>query len=298
MDIKKVLIVGSGNLGGQIGFQCAVHGFETIMYDPHEDSLESCRASQRAYAELFITRRRKSKAETEAALGRLSFTTDLAQAGRDADLVSESVPENPIIKQQVYASLNECCPAKTIFTTNTSTLLPSQFAEATGRPSRFLALHFANEIWDRNIGEVMGHAGTDPEIFELVLKFAKTIGMVPIRVDKEQNGYVINSMIVPWVMAAQALVANDVARPEDVDRTWMIAMKESQGPFGVLDMIGLETAYNVAAYWGEVKGDEQLKKNAAYLKKHFVDQNKLGVKTGQGYYKHPNPAYAQPDFLA
>src|SRR5450432_3807163 len=159
MNIKKVMIAGSGNLGSQIGFQCAMHGFDTIMYDLREDSLDSCRASHREIAALFQNQKGRSKAETDAALARISYTTDLAEAGRDADLVSESVPENPEIKLQFYALLSKCCPAKTIFTTNTSTLLPSQFAEATGRPARFLALHFANEIWDRNIGEVMGHPG-------------------------------------------------------------------------------------------------------------------------------------------
>ena len=144
----------------------------------------------------------------------------------------------------------------------------------------------------------MGHAGTDREIFEIVVKFAKAIGMVPIRVEKEQNGYIINSLLVPWLMAAQSLVTNGVAQPEDVDRTWMITTKMSVGPFGFLDMIGLETAYNVASYWGEVRGDEQLKKNAAYIKTHFVDKHKLGVKTGEGYYQHPNPAYQQPSFLS
>ena len=260
--------------------------------------LDACRAIQHGeYAELFRNRGR-SKAEVDAALARISYTLDLEAAGRDVDLVSESVPENPDIKRKVYPLLHAACPPKTIFTTNTSTLLPSQIANSTGRPERFLALHFANEIWDRNIGEVMGHAGTDPAIFEIVVKFAKAIGMVPIRVEKEQNGYIINSLLVPWLMAAQSLVTNGVAQPEDVDRTWMITTKMSVGPFGFLDMIGLETAYNVASYWGAVRGDEQLKKNAAYLKTHFVDQHKLGVKTGEGYYQHPNPAYQQPKFLS
>jgi 3-hydroxyacyl-CoA dehydrogenase len=146
---------------------------------------------------MFIAQRGKSKADMDAALARISYTTDLEAAGRDADLVSESVPENPKIKEQVYGSLNKYCPAHTIFTTNTSTLLPSQFAEATGRPARFLALHFANEIWERNAAEVMGHPGTDPEIYDLVVKFAKAIGMVPILLAKEQNGYVMNSLLIP-----------------------------------------------------------------------------------------------------
>jgi 3-hydroxyacyl-CoA dehydrogenase len=193
-------------------------------------------------------------------------------------LVSEAVPEDPEIKRDVYALLHQSCPARTVFTTNTSTLLPSQMADATGRPDGFLALHFANEIWERNIAEVMGHPSTDPEIFELVVTFAKKIGMVPIRLDIEQNGYVINSLLVPWLMAAQALVVNGVARAEDVDKTWMIATKMSMGPFGVLDMVGLETAYNIASYWGEVNGDKQFQKNAQYLKTHFLNQGKLGVK--------------------
>jgi 3-hydroxyacyl-CoA dehydrogenase len=297
MNIKKVLVVGSGTLGQQIGFQCAMHGVDVAMYDVKQQTLDACRAIQSGYGELFLSRGR-SKAEVETALARISYTLDLQAAGHDADLVSESVPEDPVIKRKVYPLLHAACPARTIFTTNTSTLLPSQIADATGRPERFLALHFANEIWDRNIGEVMGHAGTDPAIFEIVMKFAKAIGMVPIRVEKEQNGYIINSLLVPWLMAAQSLVTNGVAQPEDVDRTWMIATKMSLGPFGFLDMIGLETAYNVASYWGDVRGDEQLKKNASYIKTHFVDQDKLGVKTGKGYYTHPNPAYQQPDFLS
>ncbi len=297
MDIKKVLIVGSGTLGQQIGFQCATHGFETVMYDVREQSLDACRASHRAFADLFISQRGKSKADMDAALARLSYTTDLEAACRDVDLVSESVPENPKIKEQVYGSLQKYCPAHTIFTTNTSTLLPSQFAGATGRPDRFLALHFANEIWDRNVAEVMGHPGTDPTIYERVVEFAKAIGMVPVRLEKEQNGYVMNSLSIPWMMAAQALVTNGVSEPEVIDKTWMITMKTAMGPCAIMDMVGLETMYHVASYWGEVNADEQYKKNAEYLKAHFVDRNRLGVKTGQGYYKYPNPAYQEPDFL-
>lgn len=296
MDIKKVLIVGSGTLGQQIGFQCATHGFETVMYDLREESLDACRASHRSLADMFVVQRGESTTNMDAALARLSYTTDLEAAGRDADLVSESVPEVPKIKQDVYGLLNEYCPAHTVFTTNTSTLLPSQFAEATGRPARFLALHFANEIWDRNVAEVMGHPGTDPEIYEIVVKFAKAIGMVPILLTKEQNGYVMNSLSIPWMMAGLALVANGVSPAEDVDKTWMICTK-SIGPCALMDIVGLETMYHVAAYWGEAKGDAQLKKNAEYLKAHFLDANKLGVKTGEGHYKYPNPAYQEPDFL-
>jgi 3-hydroxybutyryl-CoA dehydrogenase len=297
MEIKKVVVVGTGTMGGQIGFQCAVSGFQTVMCDINEASLDGCRSSHRRFAEVFVAKRGSSQEVVDAAVARLSYTDDLAQACRDADLVSESVPEDPEIKREVYAQLNRCCPDHTIFTTNTSTLLPSQFAESTGRPDRFLALHFANPVWDANIGEVMPHPGTDPEVFERVLEFVAEIGMVPIRLEKEQNGYIINSLLMPLLIAAQGLITNDVATHEDVDRTWMISTKMPVGPFGIMDLIGLETIYNVVRYWAETDGDEELRKNAVFIKERFVDRGRLGVKSGEGYYSYPGPAFAQEGFL-
>ncbi len=232
MNIRKVLVVGSGTLGQQIGFQCAMHGFDTVMYDLREESLDSCRASHRQYAELFKNQKGRSQAEVDAALARLSYTTDLAAAGSRRRHRERVGAREPRRQAEGVSAAEPACPAKTIFTTNTSTLLPSQFADATGRPERFLALHFANEIWDRNVGEVMGHPGTDPAIYEIVVQFAKAIGMVPIRLDVEQNGYVLNSILVPWLMAAQTLVTNGIARPEDIDRTWMITHQDAGGTRG------------------------------------------------------------------
>jgi 3-hydroxybutyryl-CoA dehydrogenase len=144
----------------------------------------------------------------------------------------------------------------------------------------------------------MGHPGTDPAIFERVVQFAREIGMVPIPLEKEQNGYVINSLLIPLLSAAQNLVTNEVTHFESVDKTWMISTGMPMGPFGIIDMIGLETMYNVTAHWAEVLQDEQLKKNAAYVKEHFLDQGKLGQKTGEGYYRYPHPRFKEEDFLA
>ncbi len=297
MEIKTVVVVGTGTMGRQIGFQCAVSGFQTVMYDVNEASLDGSRSSHRKFAEVFVAKRGSSQKTIDAAIARLSYTSDLGQACANVDLVSESVPEDPEIKREVYGLLNEHCPDHTIFTTNTSTLLPSQFADATGRPDRFLALHFANPVWDANIGEVMPHQGTDPAVFERVLDFAAEIGMVPIRLEKEQNGYVINSLLMPLLVAAQGLVTNEVATHEDVDRTWMVSTKMPVGPFGIMDLIGLETISNVLEYWAEADDDNELRKNAAYVKKRFLDHGLLGVKTGQGYYTYPGPVFKDDDFV-
>lgn len=297
MEIKKVVVVGAGTMGRQIGFQCAVSGFETVMYDGQQDALDDCRKKHLEYGGRFVAKRGFCAEDIEDAVARLYYTTDLAEACRNADLVSESVPEDPVIKHEVYGRLNRRCPDHTVFTTNTSTLLPSQFADATGRPDRFLALHFANPVWDANIAEVMPHPGTDPAVFQRVLDFAAEIGMVPIRLEKEQNGYVINSLLMPLLVAAQGLVTNEVAAPEDVDRTWMVSTKMPVGPFGIMDLIGLETIHNVLAYWAAADEDEELQKHADFIKSRFVDRGDLGVKTGRGFYTYPGPAFAKEGFL-
>jgi 3-hydroxyacyl-CoA dehydrogenase len=296
MKIEQVLIVGSGTMGAQIGFQCAVRGFDTSICDVSEQALEACRGLHLRFAEMFVATMGARRGDVDAALRRISYTTDLGDAAPRADLVNESIPEDPTLKRQLFGRLGALCPPATIFTTNTSTLLPSQLADASGRPQRFLALHFANPVWHANIGEVMGHPGTDPEVVDEVVRFAEDIGMVPIRLEREQTGYVINSLLVPLLTAAQSLVTNRVATPENVDRTWMIATKMPRGPFGIMDMIGLETIYNVTAYWAEARGDDQLRRNAAYVKQRFLDAGKLGMKTGEGYYRYPDPAFAEPDF--
>ena len=121
----------------------------------------------------------------------------MAKACEDADIVIESMTENPEAKIGVYTAMKDLLPEKTILVTNSSTMLPSTFAEYTGRPAKYCALHFANTIWKNNTAEVMGHPGTDQDIYNEVVKFASEIGMIPLQLHKEQPGYILNSMLVP-----------------------------------------------------------------------------------------------------
>lgn len=290
--MKKVTVLGSGVLGAQIAFQTAYKGFEVTVFDvkPVDREVFS-KLGDRYRRDLGAT-----EAEIASTLERLSFTSSLPESVKDADLVIEAVPENPAIKTKLYLELAKVAPAKTIFATNSSTLLPSQFAAATGRPDRFLALHFANEIWIRNTAEIMGHTGTDPEVFSRVVAFAKAIGMVALPLQKEQPGYILNSLLVPFLDAALALNAKGVADHETIDKTWMLATGSPIGPFGALDVIGLRTHYNVTLLSPEA-GSENAKRAAGWLKENFLDKNKLGTTTGEGFYRYPNPRYLDPDFL-
>lgn len=297
MEIKNVTVFGAGVLGTQIAFQTAYHRFNVTLYDLTDELLN--RARER-FQELAVRYKKDIGALPEAldaTFPRLSYTTDLAEAVKDADLTIEAIPENIQIKRNFYLKMGPLAPSKTIFATNSSTLLPSQFADATGRPAHFLALHFANEIWKNNTAEIMGHSGTDTATFDTVVAFARAIGMLVIPIHKEQPGYVLNSLLVPFLKAALDLYVKGVADAETIDKTWMKATSAPAGPFAIYDVVGLTTAYNITKMNADASGDKAMQEAAQVLKEQFIDQGKLGVSTGQGFYTYPNPRYRDPDFL-
>ncbi|WP_264619117.1 3-hydroxyacyl-CoA dehydrogenase [Flavobacterium sp. 7A] len=297
MNYKNITIAGSGVLGYQIAFQTAFHGFNVTVYDINDAVLEKAKAKFKGLSESYKKDLKATQEQLDATFKNLSYNADLGVAVANADLLIEAVPENPTIKIDFYQKLAKVAPEKTIFATNSSTLLPSDFADATGRPSKFLALHFANTIWIHNTAEIMGHAGTDYKVFEDVVLFAKAIGMLALPVLKEQPGYILNSLLVPFLNAATKLLINDVADAETIDKTWIKATGAPVGPFGILDIIGITTVYNVNVIAAEKTEDELKLKIVKYLKEHFMDKNKLGVATGEGFYKYPNPVYKNPSFL-
>jgi 3-hydroxybutyryl-CoA dehydrogenase len=295
-DVRRVLVVGGGTMGLQIGLQCATHGYDVAMYDLEPAALDAGARRMRAYAEELVAAGRIGSATRDQALGRVTWTSDPAAAAAEADILSESVPEDPALKGRVLGQFNALCPARTIFTTNTSTLLPSTFAAATGRPDRFAALHFHQPVWQSNVVDVMPLPGTTRETTELLWAFARKIGQVPIHVRKESPGYVFNAMYNAINREAITLAANGVASVEDVDRAWIGIMKMPIGPFGMLDGVGLDTVWHITDYWAGVSGDAQLSRNAAFLK-GYVDRGCLGTKTGEGFYRYPGPTFARPDFV-
>jgi len=297
MDYKKITVAGSGVLGSQIAYQTAFKGFDVVIYDINEEAIEK---SKQRLAKLMKNYRKdfgSSEAEVEAAYGRLSFKTNLAEAVSDADLVIEAIPEVTDIKTAFYKKLGKVAPEKTVFATNSSTLLPSQFADATGRPEKFLALHFANTIRINNTAEIMKHPVTADYVFNDMIKFAEAIGMVPLPLHKEQPGYILNSLLVPFLEAAELLLVKEVADIETVDKTWMIATGAPLGPFAILDVVGINTAHNIVQAKAAATGKEEFVKLADMLKTEYLDKGKLGRETGEGFYSYPNPAFMKADFL-
>ena len=282
-NIFTVTVLGTGVLGSQIAYQTAYSGFAVTAYDISDEVLETAKQRFTSLAETYKKDGVAGAAEgkAEEALTRIRYSSDLADAVKDADLVIEAIPEVLSIKQDTYERLGKVAPQKTIFATNSSTLLPSDMKEFTGRPEKFLALHFANQVWKFNTGEVMGTTDTDPKVFETVVEFAGEIGMVPIPIHKEKAGYVLNSLLVPFLNAAAALAAGGYAEPEDVDKVWRIATGAPMGPFQFYDIIGLTTPYNIL-----VHGSPEAQKIAAWLKENYIDKGKLGIASGEGFYTY------------
>jgi 3-hydroxybutyryl-CoA dehydrogenase len=296
-DLRRVLVVGAGTMGQQIAVQCAMHGYEVIAYDVSPKALEAGRKRIEGYVAQLVSDKRLTDNDSEAILGHIIFTSD-PNEGAKADLLSESVPEDPDLKARVFAQFNTICPPHTIFTTDTSTLLPSMFASATGRPAQFAAFHFHQYVWDSNLVDIMPHPGTSPETVHLLESFARRIGQVPLVFKREHPEYVANAILGAINDTAFKLVFRDeVASVEDVDRATMIVMKWPTGPFASLDVVGLDTVWHIARTKAKLTGDPNIQAGADRLKREYIDKGWLGVKTGRGFYTYPDPAYARPGFL-
>lgn len=296
MNIKNLTVAGSGVLGSQIAFQSAFCGLRVAVYDVDEQAIEAGKQRLKGWKTRYVADEYGTQEEVDAAYDSLRFYTNLADAVADADLVIEAIPEQVALKQDFFRKLSELAPEKTMFASNSSSFIPSQIVEAVDRPDKYLHIHFANEIWKRNVVEVMKHEGTAAEVFDTAIQFAKSIRMVPIPIQKEKAGYVMNTLLIPFMVAGLALAEDGIADPKMIDKTWMITAGSRIGPFVFLDMIGPNTPYNIFKLMGD-HGDKEAAKAANWIKTNFLDQEKYGVQSGEGVYKYPNPEFLEPDFL-
>ncbi|WBU52327.1 3-hydroxyacyl-CoA dehydrogenase [Paracoccus sp. SCSIO 75233] len=293
--VESLVVAGAGVMGSQVAWQAAWHGKTVVVYDAFEEGLKRSETFFSSYGDEFVKERGASREEVEAAMARITRTTDLEAALADADLVIEQVPENLKIKQEFWQNASRLAPEKTIFCTNTSSLLPSMMLDFVDRPKKFLTLHFCVKVWEANIGEVMLTPQTDPAMRETVSEFAREIGLVPIQIEKEQPGYILNSLLIPFMRAAIELVRTGVGSHQDVDRVWRICMGGT-GPIEMLDKVGMQVAYHLLEGLAEM-GDPTAKEQAEFVKTEFIDKGKLGIGSGAGFYNYPDPEFAREGFL-
>lgn len=283
-NITNIAVLGAGNLGAQIAMFAAYHGKDVVSYDINDDALKAAQgrfdAIGKKYLEDLSDATEEKVAEGRA---RLTQSADLAEAVKNADLVIEAIPENPQLKHDTFQKLSTMLQDHAIIATNSSTLRPSDFAEDTGRPDKFLAMHFANNIHVMNVVEVMMTPKTSPETFQTCLEASPEIGMRPVPLKKEQPGYVINTLLVPWLNSGTLLWTRGVA---DVATVEAVASVITGGhlftPFHLFDIVGFGVAYNISLMHPEDPTQVEMAKRL----KWGMDHGYLGVETGKGFYNY------------
>ena len=312
--MKNIVIMGGGVLGSQIAFQTAFCDYNVIVWLRSEGCIERTKAKLELVKNSYIDAinlmampegksfnnwcRGIADADNfnkdeliNKVMGlsdKIKLELDMKKALEDADLVIESMAEDFEAKKDLYLKMAPLLPEKTIVVTNSSTMLPSKLAKYTGRPDKFLALHFANSIWKNNTAEVMMHPKTEEKYFNEVMEFAKSIRMIALPLKKEKSGYLLNSMLIPLLFSGLDLYVNGVSDFESIDKAWLLGTGAPKGPFQILDTIGLETAYNVVEMYLKVPSflaPYNFKGMAKVLKK-YIDAGKLGKASGEGFYKY------------
>ncbi|HQY30483.1 MAG TPA: 3-hydroxyacyl-CoA dehydrogenase family protein [Thermomicrobiales bacterium] len=291
-SIATVGIIGAGFMGAQLALHLAACGYQVAVVDQAEESLTTM---QRGHGEELDRRSsagQLSPEERTAILARIRATTDLAEAVADADLVIEAVPERLDLKRSVFVELDRVCPPHTILATNSSSIRISQIEDATGRPDRVLNTHFYPPIWQRPMVELMRGTATSDETIDRVWRFVQAAGLTPLLVQKESTGFLFNRVWRAIKRETLHLVDQGVASVDDVDRAWMICMGMPIGPFGLMDMVGLDVVLDIEEVYYAESGE--LRDAPPRLLTDKVAAGELGAKTGLGFYRYPNPVYKDP----
>ncbi len=292
---ERVTLVGTGILGTQIAMVSANSGYQVSVYDTRENAFEE------TYNKLYTDFKTKGINpfvpwdRWEECKRSIHFTTDLAQAVKDSDLVVEAITEDLNAKCQLFQQLGKLAPPKAIFASNSSSLPISRMEDASGRPERCVNTHFYIPLQGINMTDLVGGTKTTPEVMQVVEQWIRTLGHVPLHVKKEILGFCFNSVWRAIKKQCLYMWANDFVDFRDIDRAWRIFTGTKFGPFGLMDSVGLDTVYNIEMVYYEDSRDPKDKPPQALIDK--ISRGELGVKTGKGFYTYPNPEYARPDFL-
>ena len=292
-DIKNILILGGGFMGARIGLQASLSGFNVVIFDLNEEAKKNATKDFARLGMMLIKENRYKKEQLSQAIESLTWTSDLEKACKGADLVSESVTENLIVKQKVWTEASKHLSSETILTTNTSYLKPSEFSSFSGNESNFCAFHF-HDVFTARIVDIMPTQYTREDIPNMLHEFALALNQIPVFIPKETPGYIFNKMFATNLMTAGIMAAEGISSVYDIDKSWMGNFNMHIGPFGMMDAVGLDTVWHVG------QGIELPNKDVflTFLKSNYIDKGKLGIKSGAGFYQYPKPEFKETSFMS
>ena len=293
--IERVSIVGTGNLGTQIAIYAAHFGYEVAAYDPDKKAFFRACEALKARVEGGIEKLALTPAQFQSGADKIHLCSGLAEALDNADLVIEAVSEDLELKRKVFKQMDALAPPASILATNSSSLPVSRIETATRRPEQCLNLHFYQPLMGVNMVDIMGGTKTAKEVFHTCREWVRSMGCVPLTVIKEIFGFCFNRVWRSVKHEALHMWAEGYVDFRDIDRAWMIVNGSRIGPFGRMDLVGLDVVYAIEmSYFNESKDPKDRPPEALRSK---IEKNELGIKTGRGFYIYPDAEYGCPGFL-
>ena len=280
MQVKKIMVVGSGQMGSGIAQVAAQAGVKVIMNDIKAEFVERGYSRIEKNLEKDVSKGKKTAEEKAATLANLTQSTSLEDA-KDCDVVIEAAMENLAVKVEIFKALDKICPPHTILATNTSSLPITELASATKRPDKVIGMHFMNPVPVMKLIEVIRGLDTTDEVYKLIEEMSVKFGKVPVEVN-DAPGFVSNRVLMPMINEAVFCLYEGVGKPEAIDQVMKLGMNHPMGPLALADRIGLDTCLYIMEVLYE--GFKDSKYRPCPLLRQYVKAGRLGMKSGRGFY--------------
>ncbi len=282
MQIKTIMVIGSGQMGNGIAQVSAQAGYDVILNDMKMEFAEKGLANITKNLSRDVEKGRKTEEEKQAILDRITLSTDKKDA-KDCQLVIEAAVENFEIKKSIFKELDEICSTDTILSTNTSSLPITDLGAVVSNPERFIGMHFMNPVPVMKLVEIIRGIETSDEVYQIIEDLSKEMNKVPVEVN-DSYGFVSNRVLMPMINEAIFTLYQSVATPEAIDAVMELGMNHPMGPLKLADFIGLDTCLSIMQVLYD--GFNDPKYRPCPLLKKYVAAGRLGKKSGQGFYKY------------
>ncbi|MHA2169309.1 MAG: 3-hydroxyacyl-CoA dehydrogenase family protein [Candidatus Kariarchaeaceae archaeon] len=281
-NIKKISVIGSGQMGAGIALVSAIYGYEVVMNDIEQGFIDNGLENNKKWLDRQVQKERMTQDKVDEILYRMKGELDLEISVKDADLVIEAIIENLDIKNVTWEKIGKLAPEHTIFGSNTSSLSITEMAKASGRPEKFLGIHFFNPPVIMKIIEFIKGYETSGRTLDLAMDYGKSLEMNTV-VANETPGFIVNRLMIPQLNEAYYALMEGVASREDIDTAMKFGLNHPMGPLTLSDFIGLDTILFITEYLYSELGERY---RPCPLLRKMVRAGKLGRKTGEGFYKY------------
>jgi len=288
LDIKNITVLGSGIMGHGIAQVSAMSGYNVVLRDVEQQFLDKAMEKIRWSLDKLVSKQKLSQQDSDKMFSRIKPVVDLSESLKDCDLLIEAVPEIMELKKKVYAEVDKVADKKTVFASNTSTLPITEIANTTGRPEKFIGIHFFNPPQLMKLVEVIPGQKTSKELVEMTMKFVRSVSKEPVLCKKDVAGFIVNRIFIPLVHEAAWAIERDGASMTGIDSAVKFRLGFPMGIFELADFTGLDVIQKATE---EMHSRDKKVINPHPKIKELFEQKKLGQKTGSGFYEYSGDKY-------